>query len=113
MNKEQWLQKIMTAFSDAANLKSEAQLLGNDYTEEYSPYLKGQRVIIEIHGNKTYGIIEGVSFDQHSTLQGMAALTVIPYTKNWGKAITSRNYLRVTGMENQKVIYCNFDPLKQ
>lgn len=86
MSKDLDFTELMTAFSDYAEAGKKASFLGYEYTRKYSPYKKGDKIIIADGFNKKYfGTIIQVSFDNHSKLEGLGNLLIQPYTKDFKK----------------------------
>lgn len=85
MEKEELLQKIFKLKADASNLEVEANHLGKVYTEKYTPYKEGDKLIIKSNGNPLNVIIDKISFNEHSNIEGFSWLTVTSYSNNWIK----------------------------
>lgn len=85
MEKEELLKKIFKLKADASNMEVEANKLGQQYTEKYSPYKKGDKLIIKYNSPSLNVIIERILFNEHSDIEGFSSFELIPYSKDWSK----------------------------
>lgn len=96
-------QEIMRLLDDAAKKEALANKIGQSYTDMYSEYKVGDKLIIKPYpwNLEKFVVVKKVSFDRNSTLPAFARLHCAPASKNW-KEIKDRGYIFIS--EGSKIL---------
>ena len=95
--KNNLLHKIFYLKAQASDLNSEADSLGQEFTDKYTPFIIGQKIKVNDCGTVWNTKIKSIIFDEHSGLPAFSKLQVVLYDDEDLRFVTqNRNCLFIT-----------------